>query len=201
MVSPEMIQEGLVSVTNQTLTASQLTTDWINQHRQVNPEYLINLDFALIVIAQITVSKVCNQLKAIPVIVSGTLLVAVGYVIGGLAHGMLLGGTLMVTSILVFAVGEMVASPKSQEYLAAIAPKENTAMYMGYYFVSMALGNLFAGLLSGWLYAELAKKANMPMMMWAIFAAIGVMTAVFLMWFDKKLTRTQGDFTTQTIRV
>ena len=199
MVAPELIQEGLISVANQTLTASQLTTDWINQHRQVNPEYLINLDFALIVIAQITVSKICNQLKAIPVIVSGTLLVAVGYVIGGFAHGMLLGGTLMVTSILVFAVGEMVASPKSQEYVAAIAPKENTAMYMGYYFVSMALGNLFAGLLSGWLYADLAKKAQMPMLMWAIFAAIGAITAILLMWFDNRLTRTKGGFATHTI--
>ncbi|OUL56935.1 MFS transporter [Pseudoalteromonas ulvae] len=198
MVPPELIKEGLNNVLNKTISASELTSNWINQHRQINPEYLINLDFALIVIVQIAISKLCNQLKAIPVIVSGTLLVAVGYIIGGLAHGMLLGGTLMVTSILVFAVGEMVASPKSQEYVAAIAPKENTAMYMGYYFVSMALGNLFAGLLSGWLYSELAKKANMPMMMWCIFAAIGGITAVLLMWFDAKLTRTQRTFSAES---
>ncbi|MBE0364171.1 hypothetical protein PULV_a1749 [Pseudoalteromonas ulvae UL12] len=198
MVPPELIKEGLNNVLKQTISASELTSNWINQHRQINPEYLINLDFALIVIVQIAISKLCNQLKAIPVIVSGTLLVAVGYIIGGLAHGMLLGGTLMVTSILVFAVGEMVASPKSQEYVAAIAPKENTAMYMGYYFVSMALGNLFAGLLSGWLYSELAKKANMPMMMWCIFAAIGGITAVLLMWFDAKLTRTQRTFSAES---
>ena len=198
MVPPELIKEGLNNVLNQTISASELTSNWIYQHRQINPEYLINLDFALIVIVQIAISKLCNQLKAIPVIVSGTLLVAVGYIIGGLAHGMLLGGTLMVTSILVFAVGEMVASPKSQEYVAAIAPKENTAMYMGYYFVSMALGNLFAGLLSGWLYSELAKKENMPMMMWCIFAAIGGITAVLLMWFDAKLTRTQRTFSAES---
>ena len=198
MVPPELIKEGLNNVLNHTISASELTSNWINQHRQINPEYLINLDFALIVIVQIAISKLCNQLKAIPVIVSGTLLVAVGYIIGGLAHGMLLGGTLMVTSILVFAVGEMVASPKSQEYVAAIAPKENTAMYMGYYFVSMALGNLFAGLLSGWLYSELAKKANMPMVMWCIFAAIGGITAVLLMWFDTKLTRTQRAFSAES---
>ena len=67
-------------------------------------------------------------------------------------------------------------------------------MYMGYYFVSMSLGFLFAGLLSGWGYGFLAKELNNPMMMWSIFAAIGILTAVALLIFNIKwLPKTKQD--------
>jgi dipeptide/tripeptide permease len=91
--------------------------------------------------------------------------------------------------VVVFTIGEMIASPKSQEYVAAIAPKSKTAMYMGYYFVSMALGNLFAGLLSGWAYTALAKEMNQPMLMWALFGAIGAVTALALLIFNQYLKK------------
>lgn len=58
-------------------------------------------------------------------------------------------------------------------------------MYMGYYFVSMALGNLFASILSGWAYSELAKGQNNPTLMWFLFGGIGLVTAIFLVIFSK----------------
>ena len=65
----------------------------------------------------------------------------------------------------------------------AIAPPDKAAMYMGYYFVAIALGNLFGGLLSGQAYqrfANLETGNGRPDIMWMIFAGIAVMTAVAL---------------------
>lgn len=186
MVPIDEIQRAFSLIQQNKISTLDIAKQWAENYRQINPEYIINLDFGVIVFCQLFISNLCAKYKALPVIVVGTLVVAFGLLLGGLAHGLLLGGTVMVTAIIVFAFGEMIASPKSQEYVAAIAPKENTAMYMGYYFVSMALGNLFAGLLSGWSYGYFAKELNSPMLMWLMFATIGVISAIVLVIFKSK---------------
>jgi MFS family permease len=186
MVPIDEIQRALLQVQQNKVLAADVALQWVDTYRQINPEYIVNLDFGMVVLCQLFISNLCAKHKALPVIVVGTFVVAIGLILGGLAHGVLLGGTVMVTAIIVFAFGEMIASPKSQEYVAAIAPKENTAMYMGYYFVSMALGNLFAGLLSGWGYGYFAKELNSPMLMWLMFASIGVVSAIVLVIFKNK---------------
>lgn len=65
-----------------------------------------------------------GPLIALPVIVIGTIVVALGFFIGGLAHGLLLGGTVIVTSIIVFAAGEMIASPKAKSTLQLLLQKK-----------------------------------------------------------------------------
>ena len=186
MVPVDEIQRALVLIQQDKASALDIAQQWADSYRQINPEYIINLDFGIIVFCQLFISNLCAKYKALPIIVVGTVVVALGLVLGGLAHGLLLGGSVMVTAVIVFAFGEMIASPKSQEYVAAIAPKENTAMYMGYYFVSMALGNLFAGLLSGWGYGYLAKELNSPLLMWSMFASIGIISAITLVIFKNK---------------
>jgi len=186
MVPEAEIAAGLALIANGEITAATLAAQWAEQYRQVNPEYIVNLDFGFIVIFQIFVSAYIGRFRALPVIVIGTVVIGLSYLLTGMANGTIFSGLLIATSVIVFAFGEMIASPKSQEYVAAIAPKENTAMYMGYYFVSMSLGFLFAGLLSGWGYGFLAKELNNPMMMWSLFAAIGILTAVALLIFNIK---------------
>lgn len=186
MVPEAEIAAGLTLVADGGITAATLATQWAEKYRQVNPEYIVNLDFGFIVIFQIFVSAYIGRFRALPVIVIGTVVIGLSYLLTGMANGTIFSGLLIATSVIVFAFGEMIASPKSQEYVAAIAPKENTAMYMGYYFVSMSLGFLFAGLLSGWGYGFLAKELNNPMMMWSLFAAIGILTAAALLIFNIK---------------
>ena len=164
--------------------ARELAQLWANQYRQINPEYIINLDFAAIVICQIVVSLICARFKTINVLVVGVIVFSLGCVVAAFANSLVAGGTVAVIAVLMMAFGEMITSPKSQEYVASIAPKDKAALYMGYYFVSMALGFLFAGLLSGWGYGELAKKMNNPELMWAIFVVIGIVTSFGLLWFN-----------------
>jgi POT family proton-dependent oligopeptide transporter len=89
------------------------------------------------------------------------LILSAGIALCGLGASLALGGFTVNFAVVIFSIGEMIASPKSQEYVAAIAPKSKTAMYMGYYFVSLALGNLFAGL-SGGPTPRLRKSCSGP---------------------------------------
>lgn len=161
--------------------SKQLALQWL-AYRQVNPEYLINLDFAAIVLLQIIVSVKCQHYKVISVLISGLIITAGAFLLllfmgAGLLISQL-GGLVIITVILLIAFGEMLTSPKSQEYVASIAPKGNAAMFMGYYFVSMALGFLFAGFLSGWSYGYLVRELQRPELMWSLFVSIALATAL-----------------------
>ncbi|MAG76713.1 MAG: MFS transporter [Colwelliaceae bacterium] len=162
-----------------------LAQQWADSYRQINPEYIINLDFAAIVVCQIAVSLVCARFKTINVLVVGVAIFAIACLVAIIANDIAAGGLAAVLAVLMMAFGEMVTSPKSQEYVASIAPDNQAALYMGYYFVSMALGFLFAGLLSGWGYGEIAKNQNNPALMWVIFAVLGLVTSVGLLWFNR----------------
>ncbi|RVU40115.1 MFS transporter [Rheinheimera riviphila] len=183
LLPPAEMAAGLQALSQQQLNAEQLASQWAAEYRQINPEYIVNLGFATIVLAQIAISTFIQRWPAMPVLVVGTLVMAAGLLGCGLSGMLLVGGVTVVGAVVVFSCGEMIASPKSQEYVAAIAPRHQTAMYMGYYFVAMALGNLFAGLLSGFAYTVIAKQLNQPMLMWVLFAGIAVLTAAGMLIF------------------
>ncbi len=174
--------------------ASQIATQWAQNYRQVNPEYMINLDFAAIILCQILVSLACQKFKSINVLVVGVLVFGAGLLTAIAANSLLAGGMFAVIAILMMAFGEMITSPKSQEYVSSIAPKSQAAMYMGYYFVSMALGFLFAGLLSGWGYGTVAKAMGQPELMWGGFAALALLTSLGLIWFNRRFIEQKSSF-------
>jgi dipeptide/tripeptide permease len=98
-------------------------------------------------------------------------------------------GWVVVAGIAVFSFGEMMASPKSKEYTGKIAPPGKTALYMGYFYWCVALGNLFGGILSGQFYAAFARDMNRPDIMWLTFALIAVGTAVLIYAYDKMVIK------------
>ena len=158
-----------------------LAHEWAEKYRQVNPEYIINIDAGAIVVFQVLVSYVIGFYPPLSVMVIGIVIAAVG--IG--MNAWLFTGWLMMLSITIFAFGEMIASPKSQEYVGRIAPQQKVAMYMGFYFWTVALGNIFGGRLSGELYGSLARDAGRPDIMWYIFGGLGLITAVVLVVYDR----------------
>ncbi|PKG81089.1 MFS transporter [Colwellia sp. 75C3] len=165
--------------------AQQWAQQWASQYRQMNPATILSIDFLMIIIFQISISHFVDKFKALPALIVGTAILSVSMLVQGFAHGIIFGGLFVSCAVIVFAVGEMVSAPKSQEYVASFAPKDKAAMFMGYYFVSMALGNLFAGLLSGWLYGYFATELSRPELMWAIIACLGFVTCIAFYLFNK----------------
>jgi len=147
---------------------------------QVHPEYMVNFDAGAIVVFQVLISFLIGGLPPLMAMV-------IGIVVSGIGIGMcafFTTGWPIVLAIVIFAFGEMMASPKSQEYVGRIAPSQKVAMFMGFYFWTVALGNIFGGRLSGELYGKLARDMGRPDIMWIIFGVLGLVTAVVLVGYD-----------------
>ncbi len=132
---------------------------------QVNPEYIININAGAIILFQVAVSYLVTRLKPFTTIFWGVMITVVSFTI--LIFGTI--GWIVVAGIFVFSFGEMMASPKSKEYTGKIAPPNKVALYMGYFYWCVALGNLFGGILSGQLYAAFARDMQRPDIMWLIW--------------------------------
>jgi proton-dependent oligopeptide transporter, POT family len=183
VMAAQLPRISLMGITPDTVAAKALAHEWAEKYRQVNPEYIINIDAGAIVIFQVLVSYIIGFYPPLSVMVIGIVIAAIG--IG--MNAWLFTGWLVILSITIFAFGEMIASPKSQEYVGRIAPHQKVAMYMGFYFWTVALGNIFGGRLSGELYGSLARDAGRPEIMWYIFGGLGLLTAVVLIVYDRAI--------------
>ncbi|MCC7290941.1 MAG: MFS transporter [Phycisphaerales bacterium] len=158
--------------------------------RQVNPEHIVNFDALAIVLLQVIVSFIMGKFHQFTTMIVGMVIAAVGIGLSCVAGGTMVGPvgglfSIVVAGIVIFAIGEMMASPTSQEYVGRIAPKDRVAVYMGYYFVAVALGNLFGGILSGQLYGKLARDMQRPDLMWWSFGALMLGTAVIFLLYNR----------------
>lgn len=147
---------------------------------QVNPEYMINFNAGAIIVFQVLISYLVTRLKPFTTIFWGVLITVVSFSI--LVFGDT--GWIVFAGIIVFSFGEMMASPKSKEYTGSIAPPDKVALYMGYFYWCIALGNLFGGILSGQLYAHFARDMQRPDIMWGIFAALALVSALAVYAYD-----------------
>jgi len=152
---------------------------------QWNPEQIANLDPLFIVFLQIPISLMVARMGRFPGMIIGIILAGIGIALpalngGGAPHLFNSSIWIVVLGIFIFAIGEMMASPTSQEYIGSIAPKDKVALYMGYYFIAIALGNLFGNVLGGELYGRLARDMQRPDLMWLVYGGIAVLTSIAL---------------------
>ncbi|HPF40803.1 MAG TPA: MFS transporter [Phycisphaerae bacterium] len=164
--------------------------DRMDEGRQVNPEHIVNIDALSIILLQVLISFMMGRFHQFTTMIVGMVIAAIGIGLPAIAGGTMIGpiGAILivvVVGLVTFAIGEMMASPTSQEYVGRIAPRDKVALYMGYYFVAVALGNLFGGILSGQLYGKLARDMQRPDLMWMAFGAIMLGTAVVFVLYNK----------------
>jgi hypothetical protein len=72
-----------------------------------------------------------------------------------------MAGWACILGILLFSVGEMLSSPKMNDYLGVIAPEGQKALYMGYANMPTAIGWAYGSFLAGQIYDEKGDKANL----------------------------------------
>ena len=133
---------------------------WIEAARQggqVQPEWMINIDAGAIVLLMIPVAALFSRLKPLWSIILGILVSIVGILMSGLTTG----GALCAAGIFIFAVGEMMASPKTMEYLSSQAPADKRGQYMGYANVSNAIGWGIGSAIGGDWYQRFSDKTTL----------------------------------------
>ncbi len=170
--------------------ADKLTSAVIISSRQFNPEFIVNINAFSIILFQMFVSFLMARFHQFTTMIVGMVVAAVGIgfaCVAGTEGVVGLGASawIVAAALLIFSFGEMMASPTSQEYVGRIAPGDKKALYMGYYFVAIALGNLFGGILSGELYGHFARDMQRPDIMWMIFGGLMLGTAVVFIAYNK----------------
>lgn len=168
------------------------TSQWgraVLEHGQVKPEHLINLNALGIIVGQVAIAWMVRRLAPLTCIILGSFITVISFLLYLVGQG----GWVIVLAVLVFSVGEMLASPRSKEYAGRIAPPDKVGMYMGYFYWCVALGNLFGGLLSGVLYQHFGPVArggvDKPGVMWVIFAGLAMVSVVLLSLYDRWIRR------------
>ncbi|HON90975.1 MAG: MFS transporter [Phycisphaerae bacterium] len=146
----------------------------------------ISQDGYVIMVFQIVVSSLVQRFRAIPAFLSGLGVAALGFVALGVAA--ISAPSIVFLGIFLFAVGEMIASPRIQEYITWIAPKEKAGLYMGCNFLATCIGGLTSGVYT-YVYGRFQAYAH-PNYVWYTLAghvALGI-AAIYL------FTKIAGEF-------
>jgi POT family proton-dependent oligopeptide transporter len=141
----------------------------------------------IIMIFQVFVSRIIERFKALPTVLFGLFVAALGFFILGYAR--ISAAAFIFLGIFLFALGEMISSPRIQEYITWIAPKEKAGLYMGINFVALLIGSALSGVTYTTLYG-VYNQANHPEYIWFTLAGHLILGVVFLFIF----TKTAGEF-------
>ncbi len=129
----------------------------------------------IIFIFQVLVSRISESYKAIPTFLTGLLIITAGFLVMGYAN---VGSVSIVfLGILLFAIGEMVSSPRIQEYITWIAPKEKAGLYMGTNFLAVGIGGALSGITYTSLYGYFDNMGHVEYIWYtlALHQGIGIL--------------------------
>jgi MFS family permease len=144
----------------------------------------------IIMICQVFVSRIFEKWPAMPSFLFGLFVSAIGFAILGLAN---VGPVALVfLGIFFFAVGEMISSPRIQEYITWIAPREKAGLYMGANFLAVAIGGFGSGITYTSLSGYFVEQGR-PEYVWYVLAAHLILAIVVMTVFK----RVAGEFQEQ----
>jgi len=121
---------------------------------KIEPEGIVNINAGMIMITCFLFAALSAKIRATTSMVVGTLLVTVALCLFGLY-------TLIwfaILAMIIFSIGEMLASPKFSEYLGNIAPPDKKAMWIGFSQAPILIGWTIEGKVGPLLYHWFSSK-------------------------------------------
>ena len=114
----------------------------------LNPEVFISLDALLIVLFQAAVSYLTRRWRTISAMLVGTTIATLAWILPAMSAA----AAVVAAGIVVWSIGETTCSARFFQYCGTIAPSDQVAVYLGYSFFAIFLGNFYSGPWAGWLY-------------------------------------------------
>ncbi len=152
---------------------------------KINAEAISHTGY-IIIVFQLLISRTFEKRPAISSFLFGIFIAAAGFVVLGLA--VTTSNNLVFFGIFLFAIGEMISSPRIQEYITWIAPKEKAGLYMGTNFLATFIGATLSGIYTGIMGGfEEAGTPEYIMYTLAVHSIIGII-AIYI------FTKTAGEF-------
>jgi dipeptide/tripeptide permease len=155
-------------------------------------EILETIDAWSIILLTVPITLLTRKFKPIVSITGGLILASLSWVVVGA------GGTVTFTvlGISLFALGESLQSPRFYEYVASLAPPEQTGTFMGFAFLPVAIGAFVGGFLADVL--RTTYMASNPKLMWFLVAAVGAVAVTLMIVFNMFLASRRSAVVVQT---
>ena len=154
-------------------------------HNYINPTIdteLLLMTGPLVVIAlTVVITLLMQKVAPLMAITTGTLISALGWIFLILMPS----GLGAVLTLVAVALGEIVMSPRYYDYVSRLAPEGQQGTYMGFAFLPLGIGSLIGGAFGGFLIHYFGEVKHEPAGMWWAIIAVGVVTAVLLLAYDK----------------
>jgi dipeptide/tripeptide permease len=150
------------------LTGSEAWAAAAAAGQNVPQERILNLNSLLIMTTMFLFAWLTSRIRALT---STT----IGIFVASLALLPLLWSAevgVVLAAITIFTVGEMLASPKKQEYLGSLAPPGKRALYLGYANLPDGIGWVLGSLVAGAIYETDGDKVNLSRGFYAEHATI-----------------------------
>lgn len=153
-------------------------------------EHVTVLNSGAIICLQVIVSRLVQKRAALPTMVTGMLIGALGYLLLSTSRS----PWVFCAGLIVFAIGEMTAHPKYYSLVGLIAPEDRKAVYMGYAALYGVFGSLLGTNIGAALWARLVSPAlgtaqvqQRASWFWLIFMALDIVAAGGMIFFHRKL--------------
>jgi len=151
-------------------------------------EHVTVINAGTIILLQVLVSRLVAKRKALPTMVTGMAMGAVGFAL--LASSF--NPWVFILGIAVFSIGEMTAHPKYYSFVGLVAPADRKAVYMGYAFLYGVFGSLLGSNLGAFLYERMLAPvvgteaaAGRTTLFWTLFAVLDVVAVAGLILFAR----------------
>jgi len=152
---------------------------------KINAEAISHTGY-IIIIFQLLISRIFEKRAAIPSFLFGLFVAALGFVMLGVS--VTASNNWVFFGVFLFAVGEMISSPRIQEYIMWIAPKEKAGLYMGTNFLATFIGAILSGIYTG-IMGSYQAAGHPEYIMYTL--AVHTILAIFAIYI---FTKTLGDF-------
>ncbi|QSX40044.1 MFS transporter [Shewanella cyperi] len=147
-------------------TSNGILQFWLgldNAGTKVMPEGMLNLNAGMIMTSCFLVAALTAKYRITSAMLAGCLLSILAFVLIGAFHA----AWMIVLAIALFSLGEMMISPKKNEFMSNIAPEGKKAMYLGFVMLPQGLGWGLEGYFGPKLYEIFASKERFSRLMLA----------------------------------
>ena len=140
---------------------------------------LLTTNGLIVVFFQYPVARKLSKSVKSRVLVIGSLLYALGFLIFGLSVGF----ALSIVAMVIITIGEIIHAPTSLAVVGELAPSKNIGRYMGVFGLTNILGIAISPLLGGIL---IDAFPTYPLILWGSIASLGVVAAAGYYWWGKR---------------
>lgn len=150
-----------------------------------NTDLLLSVDATVVICFQILVAYVTRKMSAFGAMTLGILITSLAWILPAIHPSMLM----FVLCLILVAIGEVTQVSRYYDYVSRLAPSGQQGLYMGCAFLPIAIGYFIAGPLGGTLVHRYGEAGRSPQQMWWVIVAIGVLTTLLMLLYEKFLVR------------